>query len=142
MGVALIQRGGRPQGASTHALVVQRACSYTCGDVVTADFAAYWDEGKPTCTLPSLPPIGPALPWDAPGVWAIWLGLVGFFGLLYWAMLVNRSYGRDPRSRAEWVLGWTAATLFVAGFGAYLIVYFPADDALMPLSDGGLLPRV
>jgi len=81
----------RTQGAPTHALVVQRACSYRSGDVVTADFAAYWDEGKPTCTLPSLPPIGPALPWDAPGVWAIWLGLVGFFGLLYWAMLVNRS---------------------------------------------------
>lgn len=83
------------------------------------------------CTLPPLPAIGPALPWDAPGVWAIWLGLVGFCGLVYWAIRVNRSYGRDPRSRAEWMLGWTAVTLFVAVFGAYLIVYFPADNALI-----------
>ena len=45
-------------------------------------------------------------------------------------MRVNRSYGRDPRSRTEWALGWTGLALLAAVFGSFLIVYLPADNAL------------
>jgi hypothetical protein len=112
-----------------------QACTYT-GRQTNHDCPRVSRVKEPLqmCVLPPLPPLGLALPWDAPGAWALYLGFVVIFGIpMYLLALSKQGDGRraplTPTGRVLALVGTTStlAALFVAQ-----LVALPALQAQGP----------
>lgn len=82
------------------------------------------------CTVLRLPPLGIALPWQAPWEWALYLGMLIVLGLALW--FAPHGVRRDPLYRQPMlrVLFLTGVTCLAAFIGFGLLVVWPASDML------------